>query len=219
MQLDRFALFAAGLIALFQTSETARAADIELSAVETATVYENGPRDGEKGRLYLNIEGASHGQFASFGYAVFDPSVLDDNQGANRILSLTLELTHAPSRFSTAGKVQIWLAPSPMTLPGNMRFDPTARPTGVGTQVGRLIPLIGNFEYDPNLSPGAMFFWEITATETLLSQIRNAIQTKSLIHLVITPVGEDVAATFAGMDWVERDTGRSGAPRLIVNVP
>ncbi len=207
------------LVTLFGPVVSVFSGEIRIAAVDTATVYEEGPRDGERGRLYLNIEGTEHDPYASFGYVVFDPSIIEEELTSGRIISLTLELTHAPSRFSSAGKVRIWLAPSPLIVTTEMRFDRDATPTGLGQQVGRLIPLIGNFDYEPGTPPGSTFSWKITATETLLSQIRSAIKDRTLIHLIITPVGTEVAATFAGADWSDRDRGRSGAPILVVNTP
>ncbi|MGF1530804.1 MAG: hypothetical protein ACFCU4_05545 [Puniceicoccaceae bacterium] len=190
-----------------------------MPVVETATVYEDGPRAGERGRLYVNIEGVTHDPFASFGYLVFDPQSAENGlRTGERIYGIEIEMTHAPSRFSTSGEVEVWLVASPMLFTSDMRFDRNALPNGIGNQLGRLIPLVGPAQYDDGMVSGGRFLWKFSVTESSISHIARTIAQGNMIHFAITPVGDSVAATFAGTDWLARDTRISGAPKLTLIV-
>jgi hypothetical protein len=104
------ALLAASLFTnAVQAAQTASA-----EAVDNTTIQPAGPRTGNNGLAFFNIEGVSKGGFASYGVARFDLSALkggfDATYGAGgwALDSVVLRLTQANASFTSDGDVDIY---------------------------------------------------------------------------------------------------------------
>src|SRR5438105_1530494 len=83
-------------------------AGVEVVASKSLTVQPSGPRPGEGGSKYFNIEGKENGKYASFGVLVFNiPREIQDRN----IKSLTLTLVQSIPRFAKDGAMRFLLAP------------------------------------------------------------------------------------------------------------
>lgn len=86
----------------------ARAA-VEVVASKSFTVQPTGPRTGEAGSKYLNVEGKGNDKYASFGVLVFEiPAEVKGKQ----VKSFTLTLVQSVPKFASDGAIRFFLAPS-----------------------------------------------------------------------------------------------------------
>jgi hypothetical protein len=76
-------------------------AGVEVVATKSLTIQPTGPRSGDAGSKYLNIEGKSNEKYASSGVLVFEIS--KEIQG-KRIKSLKLSLVQSIPRFAEDGE-------------------------------------------------------------------------------------------------------------------
>ncbi len=85
------------------------AAGEDVAAAKTLTIQPGGPREGEGGTKYFNIEGKDNGKFACFGVLVFEmPKKID----GSKIKSATLAFVQSVPAFAKDGDIKILLAPS-----------------------------------------------------------------------------------------------------------
>src|SRR5215470_16928004 len=83
-------------------------AGIEVTASKSLTIQPGGPRSGENGSKYVNIEGKDNKQYASFGVLIFEmPKEVQDK----KVKSATLTLVQSVARFSKDGAIRFFLAP------------------------------------------------------------------------------------------------------------
>jgi hypothetical protein len=111
-------------------------AGTEVVATKSLTIQPTGPRAGDAGSKYLNIEGKDNEKYASFGVLVFEmPKEVQGKQ----ITNLKLSLVQSIPRFAKDGGIKFFLAPDldPNT---DLNFDPGA-PDGVGSQINSLLSL------------------------------------------------------------------------------
>ena len=103
-----------GLLMWGRTAQAAPPAAPELKAVQAVTVEATGPKSGDNGDKYFNIEGTANKTHASFGLLRFDAATLkkdlDSKYGAGKykITNVTLQLTQSPAKFSKEGQVNIF---------------------------------------------------------------------------------------------------------------
>ena len=90
-------------------------AGVEVSASKSLTVQANGPRTGEAGSKYFNIEGKDTGKYASFGVLVFE---MPKEIGGSKIKSVALTFVQSVPAFAKDGEIKILLAPT-WTRPRN----------------------------------------------------------------------------------------------------
>jgi hypothetical protein len=85
-------------------------------AYETGTIQPNGPRTGDNGNRYFNIEGADYGDYASYGALRWDTSDIiagfDATYGAGnwQIDEVTVAFTQEPAFWVTDGPMDIFFA-------------------------------------------------------------------------------------------------------------
>src|SRR5262245_6184029 len=83
-------------------------AGIKATATKGLTVQPAGPRQGENGSRYFNVEGVKKERYASFGVLVFEvPKGVDQ---AREVERLSLRLVQSIARFTQDGKVRFFLA-------------------------------------------------------------------------------------------------------------
>ena len=86
---------------------------------QSLTVQPAGPRQGEPGNRYFNVEGTRNDQYACFGVLVFGlPKGADQ---AGEVQALSLRLVQSVARFSKDGKVKFLLAEPPDVGPTRCR--------------------------------------------------------------------------------------------------
>src|SRR5262249_34802747 len=93
-----------------------RADTFSALAFDNATVQSDGPRTGDNGKNYFNIEGINNGTYASFGVADFQSSSFADANG-NMISgtpialnAITITLSQANADFTNVGSLNFYLA-------------------------------------------------------------------------------------------------------------
>ncbi len=162
-------------------------AGVEVTASKSLTVQPNGPRTGDSGKKYFNIEGKENDKYASFGVLVFDmPKEID----ASKIKSVALTLVQSVARFSKDGAVKIYLAPD-LDPTADLKFD-SHSDNGVGNQIKKLHDLgSGSFK---KVKTGETQSFTLTLDDTC----RERISKGGRLCLVIVPTDSAVAATFFG---------------------
>jgi hypothetical protein len=167
-------------------------------AYDNATVWQTGPRPGDNGKRFLNIEGRNNGQFASFG--VVDMFVFTEGATIKSIDSVTVGLTQANAAFTTDGRIRFWVTGDVLTdiQPSDkpaIAFD-ASDPSGVGKQLQPLFEL-GPADFVQTMS-GDTDYFTFKLGDKAQQLLVDYINTYSVFRLVITPDDEDVAATYAG---------------------
>lgn len=173
---------------------------VSAEAINNATVQPAGPRSGNRGKNYFNVEGNNNIQYASFGVADFSASSFGLTLPVADILGLTLVLTDAPASFSAAGGINIWLSEDTTTdiEPGTspLAWDASDLPNGLGSQ---LLPLhyLGSGTYTPT-ADGTVFSYTLSLTPNAKSYLISQLNSAGSIRIVVSPADDDVAATYAG---------------------
>lgn len=178
---------------------TFASAAIEVPAVNNATVQPAGPRTGANGKRFLNIEGSSYGNFASFGVLDFDVSSQIDPAS---IGSLSLTLIESNAAFTTAGLLDFYISTDTATSiepGGGLVFDTTDTPDGLGTQLQPLHLLgQGAFTTTGNTNTGQVDVYTFAIADgPLKDYLFEQIGTGN-IRIVVAAADETVAATFTG---------------------
>jgi hypothetical protein len=177
-------------------------AGVEVIASKSLTVQPSGPRSGDAGSKYLNIEGKGNEKYASFGVLVFEiPKEIQDK----KVKSVTL--VQSIPKFAKDGAIRFFLAPD-LDAVGDLKFDPNA-PDGVGDQIKPMHALgSGNFK---KVETGKPESFSLTVDDAAPGQIAKG----GKFCLVIVPVDAAVAATYFGAS--ENDKEKS--PRLTLDLP
>ena len=104
-------------------------AQIELSARDGATIQPAGPRGGNPGKVYLNIEGKNNGKdsiYASFGVLDFKPEKVA--MPLKKVKTVKLTLVQSVIRYSKDGAVKVYISTDvKTTLEGDsspLKYDP-----------------------------------------------------------------------------------------------
>jgi hypothetical protein len=176
----------------------------EVVASKSLTVQPNGPRSGEAGSKYFNIQGKDNDKYASFGVLVFDiPKGIQEN----KIKNLKLTFVQSIPKFAKDGAIRFFLAPD-LDSSQVLKFDLTT-PDGVGSQIKSLLPLgSGDFK---KIETGKTESFSLALDDAAQVQIAKG----GKLCLVIVPAYGAVAATYFGAN--ETDKGRS--PRLTLDLP
>ncbi len=192
---------------------------VGINAVNNATIQPAGPRTGVNGKRFFNIQGNNSGQFASFGVVDFSAADLNLTLPVVDIQSITLKLYDAPASFSANGTVRFWLSEDTATdiEPGTspLRWDATALPDGVGTQLSP-VHLLGTGAYVKTAND-TEFVYALSLPAAAKPYLLGRINSAGKIRLVVTPAEDTVAATYAGYN-----NANIRAPRLemeLVPVP
>jgi hypothetical protein len=176
----------------------------EVVAAKSLTIQPTGPRSGDAGSKYFNIEGKDKGNYASFGILVFDmPKKFD----ASKVKGATLTLVQSIPQFAANGEIKILLAPDldPAT---DLKFDSSAD-NGVGDQIKTLTELgSGRFK---KVKTGELQSFTLKLEDACKVRIAKG----GRLCLVIVPADSTVAATYFGAN--RKDKGNS--PKLMMDLP
>jgi hypothetical protein len=196
----RQTLSLAALLTLLVSS--LQAGTLSVEAFDNATVQPGGPRSGSSGKAFLNIEGSSNDNFASYGVADFNFGTRPAITGIN---SATLKFTQANAGFTSDGMVLLSLdstSPpvdiqpdtSPLTFDG---VDP-----GTATDVSDGDLTLEAFGGGPfaftEVADGTVDSYSLGLTPSLTSELISRLNSGSPIRVVIGTGDADVAATWAG---------------------
>ncbi len=210
--LRRFAMFAFCLAAT-----TAARADFTVSAFDNSTVQPGGPRTGNNGQRFLNIEGSGNGTFASFGVVDFRAS-----QAAGMVDSLSLILTENNAGFTAPGALSFFVSTNTSTnidagtSPLTYQASP-ADSTGIGTQLSTLYRLgSGAFTTTGNVMSGQVDTYKFALAGALQAYLTSQVNAGRTIRVVIGAADATVAATYSG--FTNTGTNTPG-PALTVGVP
>jgi hypothetical protein len=197
------------------TAPGASRAGIEATASAGATVQPAGPRGGDPGKSYLNVEGKNNGENGQYScFAVLDFKPAKPDVPVAKVKGLTLTLTQSVPRFAKDGPVKLWVATDTDTvLEGDsspLKFDPKVS-GGVGDQLKPLLPL-GAATFTKRKT-GETDTIALTPPADTEGYLRGQLNRGGVVRLVLTPADDDVAATYfgAGADQAER------RPRLVVD--
>jgi hypothetical protein len=179
-------------------------AGTEVVASKSLTIQPTGPRAGEAGSKYFNVEGKNNEKYASFGVLVFE--MPKEIQG-QRIQGLKLRVVQSIPRFAKDGGMKFFLAPD-LSGEGELKFDPSTS-GGVGNQIRSFLPL-GSGQFDKT-ETGKVDVFSLTVDDP----IRERIATGGKTCLVIIPADESVAATYFGATEGAKDK----SPRLMFDLP
>ncbi len=102
----------------------------ELTASKSLTVQPTGPRAGDAGSKYFNIQGKDSGKHASFGVLAFE---MPKNIEGSKIKGMSLTLVQSVPAFAKDGAVKIFLAPE-LEPAADLKFDAKSD-NGVGDQI------------------------------------------------------------------------------------
>ena len=199
-------------------------------AFETGTIQVAGPRGGDGGNRYMNIEGvALEPQFRSYGVARWDLTAIRSEfdglfPGGWRVTEVALELTQDNAGFTTDGFLDVY----------HSSDDAADIKTALSDAA---YPFFDPDTFEPDLALASDFpvlsllFFEI-ATGTidrydqaggpggpsealdLTTQMVRDIETDNLLTFVFVDVSDTVAATYRGQEPFE---GREG-PKLFITV-
>ena len=177
---------------------------VDVTATKSLAVQPNGPRTGDAGKKYFNIEGKDNDKYASFGVVVFEmPKEID----ATKIKGVKLTLVQSVPRFAKDGGVELFLAPD-LDPAADLKFDPKFE-DGVGDRIKPLHEL-GSATFK-KVKTGEMQSFTLTLDDSLGDRIAKG----GPLCLVITPSDAAVAATFFGAN--EED--RRNKPKLEIELP
>ena len=179
-------------------------AGVELVASKSLTIQPNGPRPGDAGSKYINIEGKENEKYASFGVLVFE---IPKEVKGKPIKSLTLNLMQSIPKFAKDGRIKFFLAPD-LDPNAELKFDPSA-PDGVGNQIKSLHPL-GSGEFK-KIETGKLDSFSLTVDDAIRQQIAKG----GKLCLVVVPADAAVAATYFGAT----DEAKKKSPRLMLDLP
>ena len=162
-------------------------AGVEVTAMESRTIQPSGPRSGDAGSKYFNIQGQGNDKYASFGVLVFEiPKDVQDK----KVKSATLTLVQSVPAFAKDGAVRFFLATN-SDATGNLKFDPSAD-DGVGNQIKARHALgSGNFK---KVETGKRESFPLTVDDSVREQIAKGRK----LYVVIVPADATVAATYFG---------------------
>jgi hypothetical protein len=179
-------------------------AGVEVTASKSLTIQPGGPRSGENGSKYFNIERKDNKQYASFGVLIFEiPKEVQDK----RVKSVTLTLVESIPRFSKDGAIGFFLAPD-LNGAGDLKFD-TNRSNGLGDRIMAFQAMgSGNFK---KLETGKTETFSLTVDDIA----RERIAKGGKLYLVIVPADASVAATYFGAN----ESAKDKCPELTLDAP
>ncbi|MFO0909570.1 MAG: hypothetical protein U0794_14645 [Isosphaeraceae bacterium] len=175
------------------------AGKVETRALAAATVQADGPRSGDAGLRYFNIEGKNNTKYASFG--VVDFKTTAPASPVKAVASVELALTQSPARFSKDGKLKVYVAPDATAAisqeKSTLKFDAEAA-GGVGSQLKGL-ELLGDATYKKG-EKGHVDTLKFAAAGGAAAALLKAYNANETLRFVLIPADDDVAATYVGAD-------------------
>jgi hypothetical protein len=168
-----------------------------------------GPRQGEAGSRYFNVEGVKRDRYASFGVLVFELPKGRDQAG--EVEGLSLRLVQSIPQFAQDGNVKLFLA-EPQdrgtdSLPG-LRFEAKSS-GGVAKDAFKAQHPLGSATFK-KVETGHADTFELKPDEGGRRYLRDRTKAGGTILLVAVPQDEEVAATYPGAGSVTE----ANRPRL-----
>ena len=175
-----------------------------MTASKSLTIQPTGPRAGDAGSKYFNIQGKDSGKYASFGVLAFE---MPKNIEASKIKSMTLTLVQSVPAFAKDGAVIIYLAPE-LDPADELKFDASSD-NGIGNQIKVLHELcLGTFK---KVKTGETQSFTLTLDDACKERIAKG----GKLCLVIVPADSTVAATYFGAN----ENDKPNSPKLTMDVP
>jgi hypothetical protein len=202
--MNRLSIFVAVLVLTVLMLDHTAHGGTEMVASQSLTIQPTGPRSGDPGKKYFNVEGKDNEKFASLGVLVFD--VPKDVQ-EKKVKGLTLTLIQTSPKFAKEGAIKLFLAPD-LDSKAELKFD-AETPGGVGKQIEPLEAL-GTGEFK-NPEQGKTQSFRLTLNDA----VRDRIAKGGKLCLVIVPADGTVAATYYGADEEAKDK----SPKLTLDLP
>ncbi len=174
-------------------------ADVMTTASDNASVQPGGPRSGNNGKRFFNIEGSSNGSFASYGVVDFQFGAVAAQPA---FTSLTLALTQANASFTADGGLNFYLDTNTTASiqPGTSPLVYSGAGEGTSTNVaggqlsllflgaGSFTQVVNGFEND----------FTFALTPSLASTLKADVQNNAIVRVLVTPTTPGAAATYAG---------------------
>jgi hypothetical protein len=177
---------------------------VEVVASKSLTVQAAGPRTGDAGTKYFNIEGKDNEKYASFGVLIFD---IPNETKAASVKGMTLTLFQSVPQFAKDGTIKILLAPE-LDAAKELKFDANAV-DGVGDQIKPLCSLASAaFKKVEN---GKLEAYSLALDDV----VRERIAKGGKLCVVIVPADATVAATYFGANENAKET----SPKLTFDLP
>jgi hypothetical protein len=225
------------LVAAVSLAATALRADtFSALAFDNATVRPGGPRTGDYGKIFFNVEGSNNDPYASFGVADFQSSSFADANGnmisgtPTALNAITITLSQANADFTTVGSLRFYLAENTTTSiqPSDnaVIFDKTDS-EGLN---GQLVPLhlLGSGSFTGTSTPtdtsGTVdtFTFPPDSSSQLdsatVAYVLGVLSNGGALRVVITPADPDVSATYAGFSNTMYNGMPVTGPTLILDV-
>ncbi len=175
-------------------------AQIEISARDGATIQPAGPRGGNPGKVYLNIEGKNNGKdalYASFG--VLDFKTEKVAMPLKKVKTVKLTLVQSLIRHSKDGAIKLYISTDVKTaLDGDacpLKYDPKSV-GGLGDQL-KPLHLLGETKFAKK-ETGETDTLTLTPGTEASAFLLDRLNSTETIRLVIVPADDDVAATYFG---------------------
>jgi len=183
-----------------------QAADLSLAAFDNATVQPGGPRSGDFGKIFFNIEGSANGGFASFGVADFDLNALNPGFAVADVTdTLTLDIVESNAGFTTNGAYSVYFTDAvDVSIQPGSPLNYQSGNDGVASVDPLLTNLsfLGSFTFVEN-GDGSVDTVDLTLSSAaeayIIEQFKDA-DTDDVLRLVFAPDEPAVAATYAGQD-------------------
>jgi hypothetical protein len=185
------------LFALASMPGLSALAEIKATATKSLTIQPAGPRPGEAGSRYVNVEGAKNERYASYGVLVFE--LPKGGYQSGEVEHLSLRLVQSVARFSLDGKVKFFLAE-----PADRAGDPLAglkfeagSPGGVAKDAFKALHPLGPATFT-KAETGHVDTFHLKPDEGGRRYLRDRTKAGGTILIVAVPEDEEVAATYFG---------------------
>jgi hypothetical protein len=166
-------------------------AEIKATATRSRTVQPAGPRQGEAGSRYFNVEGVKKDRYASYGVLVFE---LPRGEGqVGEVGKMRLRLVQSNARFTQEGKVRFFLAE-----PSDRGTDPLAglkfeagSPGGVAKDAFKALHPLGSGTFK-KVEMGHTDTFELKPDEVGERYLLDRLKSGGTILIVAVPEDDEV---------------------------
>jgi hypothetical protein len=200
------------LFALATTPGLPALAEIKATATRSLTVQPTGPRQGEAGSRYFNVEGVKKERYASFGVLVVEVPKAGDQAGD--VKSMSLRLVQSVPQFARDGKIRFFLAEPPdggTDRLAGLKFEAGSSGGLAKDAFKALHPLVsGTFK---KVETGHADTFELKPDEGGKRLLQDRIKTGGTILIIAVPDDEEVAATYFGAGT----EAEANQPRLVID--
>jgi hypothetical protein len=188
-------------------------AQVKTTATKSLTIQAGGPRLGETGTRYFNVEGVRKERYASFGVLILE--VPKGASQAGDIEKMRLQLFQSIARFSQHGKLRFFLAEprdGGTESHAGLKFD-AGSSGGVGKDAFKAMHPLGSGTFK-KVETGHADTFELKANGGGKRFLRDRIKASGSILIVVVPDDEEVAATYFGAG----DEPEANRPSLGIDV-